>query len=171
MSIWSKVDNTKEQNGNFELGGGEPIPDDTSAIAYIKDVGWSEYEGDYYINIQWSVLKPVEFKNRVVFQKIRVNDSDKAKQEKAIRMLMAIDFNAGGTLPKDRDPTDSDLAQHLSKKMMGIKIKTWEMNGNKGNWICAVSAKDANDKTEAPEPQSEQQMSDDLQQMSDDLAF
>jgi len=143
MSIWDKAGNT---DGNFEAGGGEPIPDNTNCIAYIKDVGIKEYEGDSYVNIQWQILKPENYKNRVVFQKVRIFDTDPMKQEKAIRMLAAIDHNNGGKLPKDRDPSESDLVVGLSKAMMGIKVMKWEMNtkyeGVKtGNWISAVSAK------------------------------
>ena len=140
MSIFDNVEN-KNIDGNFEQSGGEPIPNNTNALAYIKDVSWKEYEGDRYINIQWGVLKPEEIKNRVVFQKLRVKDSDSDKASRATQMLLAIDFNAGGKLPKDSDPTDRDLVSALSKAIMGIKIMKWEIDGKEGNWISAVSAK------------------------------
>ena len=151
-------------DGKFEVGGGQPIPDNTTALAYIKDVGWKEYEGESYINIQWQLLKPEEFKNKSVFQKVKLNDSDKIKAERALKMLAAIDHNAGGKLAKiNGDPTDMDLMSALGKAVMVIKIKTWEMNGNTGNWICAVSSKKATTQVELPasEPEPDPVVEDD----------
>src|SRR5690606_32187086 len=90
-------------------------------------------------------LAPEAYKNRVVFQKIRVLDDDPAKADKAKRMLAAIDANAGGKLVRlDRAPDDSDLALALTGKMMAIKLQVWEMTGDdgqerRGNWVSAVA--------------------------------
>lgn len=145
MSFWN--DEQRNVGKSFESGGGdfEPIPANTGVKAAIKQAGWAEYQGDRYINIQWQVLAPEVYKNRVVFQKIRVLDDDTAKADRAKRMLAAIDANAGGKLVQlDRAPDDSDLALALTGKMMAIKLQVWEMQGSdgqdrKGNWVSAVA--------------------------------
>ena len=166
MSIWKDADSNT--GGNYEVEGGSPIPDNTNAHAYIKDATWKEYEGERYINIQWGILKPDEFKNRVVFQKLKVNESDRDKRIRAINMLYAIDFNAGVTLPKSKDPTDTDLAKCLQKAMMGIKIKKWEMEGREGNWIAAVAASKKSKKPD-PVPVDDPDVEDDID--DDDIPF
>lgn len=151
MSIWSNVD-TAKASGEFNIdSGGDPLPNNTTALAYIKDALWKEYEGEEYINLTWSILKPEEYKNRTVFQKIKVKDLDKAKQERAIMMLCAIDLNTGGSLPKESDPTDTDLARCLLKKPMVINIMQWEINDKKGNWVNKVSPKKASTQVDIPD--------------------
>ena len=144
MSFWN--DEQRNTGGAFESGGGdfEPIPANTGCIAAIKQAGWADYQGDRYINIQWQVLKPEQYKNRVIFQKIRVLDSDISKADRAKRMLAAIDTNAGGKLLQlQHEPTDHDLASALTGKMQAIKLQVWEMEveGQKrsGNWVSAVA--------------------------------
>src|SRR5690606_38171870 len=94
---------------------------------------------------------------RVVFQKLWVKDpepnalkkgAEKAdqKRDKALRMLAAIDANAGGKLArKGTEPSDDELMLALANKPMVITVKTWEMDtkdGKKeGNWVAAVSPK------------------------------
>ena len=117
----------------------KPIPDNTNAKAIIDDIAWAEWEGDQYINARWEIIDG-EYKNRKIFQKIKVKDVDPKKREKAIKMLGAIDANCGGALMKaNAEPDDFDLATNLVNKPMLIKIKTWEINGKSGNWVCAVA--------------------------------
>ena len=145
MSFWSS--DHKNVGATFETGGGdfEPIPANTGCVAAIKQAGWAEYHGDRYINIQWQILAPEQYKNRVVFQKVRVLDDDAAKADRAKRMLAAIDANAGGKLLQlDRAPDDSDLALALTGRIMAIKLQVWEMVGDdgqerSGNWVSAVA--------------------------------
>lgn len=144
MSFWN--DEQRATSGEFESGGGdfEPIPANTGCIAAIKQAGWADYQGDRYINIQWQVLKPEQYKNRVIFQKIRVLDSDSAKADRAKRMLAAIDTNAGGKLLQlSHEPTDHDLASALTGKMQAIKVQVWKMEvegqQRSGNWVSAVA--------------------------------
>ena len=145
MSFWN--DEQRNTGGAFESGGGdfEPIPANTGCIAAIKQAGWAEYQGDRYINIQWQVLEPEQYKNRVVFQKIRVLDEDSAKADRAKRMLAAIDTNAGGKLLQlSHEPTDHDLAFALTGKIQAIKLQVWELTGDdgqerRGNWVSAVA--------------------------------
>jgi len=149
MSFWNLSDNNQasQTDGNFNAGGGdmEPIPANTQVKAAIDEVKWDEYQGESYISARWSVLAPEEFKNRKVFQKIKVNESDNKKADKAKRMLAAIAANAGGGLLKiQSQPTDQDLKQHLSMKPMALTLMVWEMERDDGttatgNWVQQVA--------------------------------
>ena len=70
----------------------DPIPDNTQCIAAIEEAKWADWEGESYINLKWRVMRPAEYANRVIFQKLHVmKHGDKG--DKAKRMLMAIDVN------------------------------------------------------------------------------
>lgn len=172
MSFWN-ID--KPTDGNFETGGGDmtPIPKNTSVLAAPDEAKWDEYEGDRFISIRWAIMAPAEYKNRKIFQKIRVEDSDPKKQEKAKRMLAAIDANAGGKLmAAGEEPTDKSLTVALCNKPMVLKLQVWEMeiNGEErsGNWISAVSPRQGSPKKEeAPAPEPEPMPTD----FDDDVGF
>ena len=131
-----------QTTGEFTMGGGdiEPIPSNTQLKACIDEIGWKTYQDDTYIEARWVVLDG-EYKNRKIFQKIRVSDEDDKKRTKALAMLAAIDANCGGKLMEAGEtPTDDTLAINLMNKPMAIKVFVWEMNDRKGNWIQSVSA-------------------------------
>ena len=151
MSFWQKQDGSAvETSTTFESGGGEitPIPNNTALIAAIEEAKWADYQGESYINLKWRVMRPSEFANRVIFQKLKVfsdKQGDKAKQ-----MLAAIDANCGGKLAKLRDtPQDEDLMMSLIGKPVAIKVQVWDINGKTGNWISAVAPA----KQQAPQQQ------------------
>jgi hypothetical protein len=90
-----------------------------------------------------------------VFQKLWVDDNDpresdpvKAgrKKDRAKKMLLAIDFNAGRGLSRlAGKPTDDDLMANLCNKPMVIRVGVWAMTGSQGddmngNWVQAVAA-------------------------------
>ena len=85
MSFWQKQDGSAvETSTTFESGGGEitPIPNNTALIAAIEEAKWADWEGESYINLKWRVMRPSEFANRVIFQKLKVfsdKQGDKAK--------------------------------------------------------------------------------------------
>ena len=139
---------------NFEIGGGnlDPLPEGTTVLAMADEAKWDEYQGDSYISIRWSVLKPDQHKNRKIFQKLKVLESDQKKAEKARRMLAAIDMNASGgrLIATGEKPTDQAMAQHLCLKPMYIKLGVWDMNDKRGNWVMAVAPRDAAASTPAP---------------------
>ena len=137
MSFFANI----ETNGSFESAPViDVIPNDTTCVAMLDDCGWTEYQGEEYINLRWTVLEPSIYKNRKIFQKVKVHDSDAKKSEKARRMLAAIDANCGGKLmAANEEPTDTALAKALLNKPMLIKIMVWEMDDRKGNWISAVA--------------------------------
>ena len=161
MSFWN-IENL-ETSGEFEAGGGDiqPIPADTQCLASIDEAKWdTDRDNNAYISLRWNVLQPAEYKNRKVFQKLWVKDDDPRakdagkKREKAIRMLAAIDQNAGGKLrATGAEPTDESLGLGLVNKPMLIKVMVWKITDeatgeNKaGNWIGAVSPRS---KTAAP---------------------
>ncbi len=148
MSFWNLSDSNEKLNttGSFESGGGdiEPIPAKTQVKACIDEVKIDAYDGEEYISARWSILAPAEYKNRKIFQKIKVFDGDSKKADKAKKMLAAIAVNAGGGLLKVQGaPTDHDLQKHLMNKPMALLLQVWEIekDGEKkrGNWISAVS--------------------------------
>jgi len=139
--FWDNI----ESNETADMGGGNftPMPEGTQVLASIAEVEWTNYEGDTYISAQWDVLKPDEFNNRKVFQKIKVLDQDPKKAEKAKKMLAAIDKNASGgkLMALGKKPTDMDLIRNLVGKPMVLKLGVWEMNDKSGNWVQCIAPK------------------------------
>lgn len=166
MSFWDLSDGgaaNEDVQKEYEVPSGnmEPIPNNSDVLAYIKAAKWAEKRdtNERFIEIQWQVEKPAEFLNRVVFQKLWVDDLDpgakseekaREKRDKARRMLATIDANAKGRLMQSGDaPTDDSLALALVDARMVIKCMLWEINDAgtgetiRGNWISAVKPKDA----------------------------
>ena len=161
MSFWNLSDNKSvDTSGEFETGGGniEPIPSNTDVLAVCDEAKWDERGDDRYISLRWTVMKPADYKNRKVFQKIRVLDSDPAKADKAKRMLAAIDANAGGKLvAAGEEPTDENLTKCLTNKPMVLRLQVWELETEQGevktgNWVSRVAPKSGPSK-EAPAKQ------------------
>lgn len=160
MSFWDLSDGgTATDTGTeYEIPSGniEPIPDGSSVLAMIDEAGWHSENEAEHIKLRWTILGPDEYKNRKVFQKLFVTDPDPRsrsedaaakKRDKALRMLQAINGNAGGKLGSGR-PNDNDLTACLCNKPMIIKVMLWEMPDRddpsrtiSGNWIAAVSPK------------------------------
>lgn len=141
MSFFTTSDNqTIQSQGQFELGGSEPLPDNTQVIAAIDEAKWDDFDGDRFISLRWTVLDG-EFKGRKVFQKVRVLDADTKRADKAKMMLAAIDTNAGGALmAAGVEPDDVSLSINLTGKPMMLLLGVWELNGGSGNWVKKVSA-------------------------------
>lgn len=140
-----------QSTGNFESGGGNlaPIPDGTQVLAVIDEAKWDTYKGESYISLRWSVARPQEYVNRKIFQKIKVQDTDPAKRDKALLMLAAIDTNAGGKLQAAGvQPDTQALAAALMNRPMVLKLGVWELDdkSKSGNWVSKV----------APRPQAGQ---------------
>jgi hypothetical protein len=131
-----------QSTGSFEAGGGDftPIPKDTRVLASCVDAKIDSYEGQQSIKLKWQIMQPSAHAKRVIFQKLAVFDADPTKKDKALRMLAAIDANAGGKLAASgATPTDMTLMQALSNRTMVLMLDVWEMNGKTGNWVKAVS--------------------------------
>ena len=154
MGFWSNEDGSEieQTDGTFDAGGGnlDPIPDGSSVLAMPDEAKWADdQDGNEHISLRWTVARPEEFANRKIWQKLWVSDDkprskDAAKdREKAKRMLMAIDKNAGGKLMRKAGrPSDEDLALALISKPMVVRLGVWDMNDKRGNWIQAISPKD-----------------------------
>jgi len=154
MSFWDLSDG-EQVNGEKEYeapsGGGNLIlPEGSSVMASIDECKWHSFQGgEEFISIRWNILAPEDYQGRKIFQKIypdgdraRNTDPEKAKKkgDNARRMLAAIDANCGGGMMKlQRKPTDEDFAMHLTNKPMVIRLGLWDMQGNQGNWVQAVS--------------------------------
>jgi hypothetical protein len=152
MSFWqtSEGKSATDTTGKFESGGGIAlIPENTTCLAMITEANIANYEGNEYINLAWTVNKPDAYKNRKVFQKVRIFDAETKKRDKALNMLAAIDKNAGGKLSKsDSAPTNETLL-HLMQKPMLIKVMIWEINDKTGNWVAAVSPRSVEEPVQA----------------------
>lgn len=174
MSFWNLSDNSENlqsNNGTFSAGGGDmdPIPSDTQVKAACEEAKWDSYEGDEYINLKWTVLAPAEYKNRKIFQKVRVMDGDTKKADKAKRMLAAIAANAGGGLLKvEGKPTDMDLQKNLAMKPMALTLQVWEIEKSdgtgkaSGNWVQQVAPLKAQTPAQAPESASNSDLESEL---------
>jgi hypothetical protein len=191
MSFWNTSEGenlTQDTSGEYDAGGGmDPIPNNTDVLAAIDEIKIDEKDGAKYVSARWSVMKPEAFINRKVFQKIwcmdhdpNAKDHDKAvkKTDKAKRMLVAIDHNAGGKLvASGKMPTDDLLQMHLMNTPMVIKVMTWEMKGddgsmNSGNWVAAVAdkSKPVSEVTASPKP-STPSAGGGSQEMDDEIPF
>lgn len=146
MNFWNLSDNTQVGDSTeFESMNNEPIPANTNLKSVIEQAEWKSYEGENYINLQWSVIDG-QYKGRKVFQKVKVNEPDEKKRDKAIRMLAAIDANCGGKLrASGQMPDDGQLMGALVNRPMVIKVLVWESEDKSmsGNWVVKVSAMNA----------------------------
>ena len=99
MSFWNTSEGSKiGSETSAELGGSsEPIPEGEHCKAMITDAKWDTYEGETCIKLRWDVIEG-SYNKRVVFHKVKVNESDAKKADKHKRMLAAIDANCGGKL-------------------------------------------------------------------------
>lgn len=131
----------------------EPIPDKTKVLAYIEQALMEKgpYDEHELVKLQWRVLKPQEYKDRVVFQKVKVYGGEEHKRVRQLKMLQAIDANAGGGISRSNILNDQTLAT-LERKPMMLQIGVWEMEDRTGNWVMAVAPKPASIAVDVPKP-------------------
>lgn len=154
----------QNQTGSFAVGGDDfaPIPKGTRVLAIVDEAKIEEYNGRRNIKIKWDIAQPKEYKGRKVFQKVHCYDTDPEKRDKALRMLAAIDANAGGKLAAaNAEPTDQSLSSALCAKMMVLKLGVWtikeddnkqplpESEWKSGNFVQEVSKHNPQGKTAA----------------------
>lgn len=154
MSFFKLSEGQLNTTGNYAVAADiEPMPKDTQVKACIDEVKWDEYQGERYISARWQVLAPKQYANRKIFQKIKVEEADTKKRDKAIQMLAAIDANCGGKLMSAGvEPTDAAMQKNLLMKPMVLLLDVWDMNGKKGNWVKAVSGSSKQEEKPAPAP-------------------
>jgi len=179
MSFWNlSTGETAKSDGNAEMGGGNlpPIPEGTKVRAMVTEAKWQD-ANEYnprHISLRWDVVDG-EFKKRVIFQKIKVAETDAAKRDKAIRMLAAIDANCGGKLMElGREPSDMDMMANLCNKPMLIKLGVWEMEGSdgqtrSGNWVMAVQG--ANQPSQPAQHAATETKNPTTEKMDNDIGF
>jgi len=155
--FWNTSDGqSMTAQAEYEQEGGnlEPIPNGTTVLAAIDEAKWAFAKDSdaRYLSLRWTVLKPEEYGNRKVFQKMWVDDDDPRakdpakKRDNAKRMLVAIDTNSGGgLLSKGGVPTDEDLSMNLLNKPMLVSLQVWKMKAEdgsdmSGNWVNKVAA-------------------------------
>ena len=150
MTWWNE---SEVAGGSYEApSGNDPIPDNSSVLAMIASAQWkSPRDNDTveYIELEWTIAQPEEYANRKLWTKLWVDDLNpehknaEKQRDTHRRLLTAIDQNCGSKLAKKGNPhpSDTELAVALMQRPMVIKVKEWEMNGNKGNWVCGVSPK------------------------------
>lgn len=155
MTFFKLSEGQLNTSGSFAVANDiEPMPKDTQVKSCIDEVKWDEYQGERYISIRWQVLAPKQYANRKIFQKLKVEESDIKKRDKAIQMLAAIDANCGGKLMSAGvEPTDASMQKNLLMKPMVLLLDVWDMNGKKGNWVKAVSGSKSESAQQAPAPQ------------------
>lgn len=166
MSFFAQEALEEAKTGSFDSNSFEVIPDNTKALAIISAAEWREANeyGAKHISLTWEIVEG-EFKGRKVFQKIKLFETDKAKALKAQKMLIAIDANCKGAIVNAGvEPTQHGL-QSLLHSPMYIMIKEYEMNGNKGNWIVAVSERKKAQQAQQPKAQEPQM------EYEDDIPF
>lgn len=136
-----------QATGEFESGGGnmEPLPEGTQVLAMVDQAKWDAHDGEYFVSLRWTVAMPEEYKNRKIFQKIKVKNPDADKRDKALMMLAAIDANAGGQIMAlGAEPEDADLSAALLNRPMVLKLGLWKMDNaqgesKSGNWVQKVA--------------------------------
>lgn len=144
--------------GEFESAGGDlaPIPAGTQVLAAIDQAKWDTNQDrtEDFIALRWTIALPDEYKNRKIFQKVRVNNPDADKADTAIMMLAAIDANAGGKLMASGEPPTDQAMSCLFNRPMVLKLGLWKntINGEEksGNWVQKVAPRKAGGAAPAP---------------------
>ena len=142
MGFWNLSDGKAvESKSEFELGGGfEVIPDGSRVLAAVEECKDDQWEGERFFNLKWRILEG-EYKNRIIFQKLKVFSSKEKQRDNAITMLAAIDANAGGKLmASGKEPTDFAIASALANRPMILLLRVWESEDKQktGNYVAGV---------------------------------
>ena len=142
MGFWNLSDGKEvESKSEFEAGGGfEVIPDGTRVLAAVEECKDDEWEGERFFNLKWRILDG-DYKNRIIFQKLKVFSQKDKQRDNAISMLAAIDANAGGKLmASGKEPTDFAIASALANRPMILLLRVWQSNDKQksGNYVAGV---------------------------------
>lgn len=173
MGFWNLSDGKAvESKSEFELGGGfEVIPDGSRVLAAVEECKDDQWEGERFFNLKWRILEG-EYKNRIIFQKLKVFSSKEKQRDNAITMLAAIDANAGGKLmASGKEPTDFAIASALANRPMILLLRVWESEDKQktGNYVAGVFGRQQTKASPAPKqsaPSNEPPMD-----FSDDVPF
>jgi len=146
--------NAEYKTTEYEQAGGdlEPIPAGTTVMAAIDEAKWVFSKGSEarHVALRWTVVKPEEFNNRKITQRLWIDDDDprakdpEKKRKSSEHMMVVIDTNSGGGLFKSGSlPTDEDLSVNLLNKPMLLGLQVWKMKAEdgsdmSGNWVKKV---------------------------------
>jgi len=126
MSFWQSQlgDVTGDPQFAYTKSINSRIPDNTLALARVESAINDTFMGEKLIKIEWVIIEG-EFKDRIIFQKLKVFDSKPSTKHTALNMLKLL-FTMFNVKPLNLDtpPTDQDLSQMLNK-IAGIKIQEW----------------------------------------------
>ena len=115
------------------------IPNNTFALAMIEKCEEKSfsYNGQdmRFFNVEWRLMN-APFKGTAVRQKIDIFSDNPAKADRAKEMFMLL-FNLCNINPNPSGPTANDLYL-LQKKICGLRIQEWELNGKTGNWVSEL---------------------------------
>lgn len=158
MGFWNLSDGKAvESKSEFELGGGfEVIPDGSRVLAAVEECKDDQWEGERFFNLKWRILEG-EYKNRIIFQKLKVFSSKEKQRDNAITMLAAIDANAGGKLmASGQEPTDFAIASALANRPMILLLRVWESEDKQktGNYVAGVFGRQQTKAAPAPKKSS-----------------
>ena len=173
MGFWNLSDGKAvESKSEFELGGGfEVIPDGSRVLAAVEECKDDQWEGERFFNLKWRILEG-EYKNRIIFQKLKVFSSKEKQRDNAITMLAAIDANAGGKLmASGKEPTDFAIASALANRPMILLLRVWESEDKQktGNYVAGVFSRQ---QTKAvPAPKQSAQSNEPPMDFDDDIPF
>lgn len=132
-------------DGDFKNGGDgfEPIPSGQVVKAAVTSLKWDVYQDNpEVLALEWVIAAPQKYRNRKVFQKIKLNDPSTEVRDKAIRMFSAIYKNAGSDSSKfTSKPTEQQLISDLANKFMLLQLAVWESEDKtkSGNYVSRVS--------------------------------
>ena len=173
MGFWNLSDGKAvESKSEFELGGGfEVIPDGSRVLAAVEECKDDQWEGERFFNLKWRILEG-EYKNRIIFQKLKVFSSKEKQRDNAITMLAAIDANAGGKLmASGKEPTDFAIASALANRPMILLLRVWESDDKQktGNYVAGVFSRQQT--KAAPAPKQSAQYNEPPMDFDDDIPF
>lgn len=174
MSFWNlSTGGAVESKSDFELGGGfEPIPDGSRVLASVEECKDDDWEGERFFSLKWRILDG-EFKNRIIFQKLKVFSQKEKQRDNAITMLAAIDANAGGKLMSSgKEPTAFAIASALANRPMILLLKVWESDdkAKSGNYVAGVFSRQQT-KTAAQQKSANQKSPEPTDEYDSDVPF
>jgi len=92
MSYWDISDGSSaiDTGTEYEVAGGNfIIPDGSAVLAMPDEAKWEkDFTNNEYVQIRWVVLKPEQFANQKVFQKLWIEDDD-PKAKDPVKMVLA----------------------------------------------------------------------------------
>jgi hypothetical protein len=146
MGFWNLSDGKAvESKSEFELGGGfEVIPDGSRVLAAVEECKDDQWEGERFFNLKWRILEG-EYKNRIIFQKLKVFSSKEKQRDNAITML--------------------------ANRPMILLLRVWESEDKQktGNYVAGVFSRQQT--KAAPAPKQSAPFNEQTMDFSDDVPF